>query len=131
MSKNYIGETGFYKTKFYIMDVRDDRDLFEGYTHGEYWNGWACPYFTLEEGKRLIAYLNDLHKQEGYENMPVPTQKHRYDAETDQFYIMDDNDEYEPLIYGRVDIEGLPPLYEIGSWYWVWSDVLDDEYEKS
>lgn len=27
---------------------------FAGYTAGQQWNGWACPYFTKEQAQRIV-----------------------------------------------------------------------------
>jgi hypothetical protein len=39
------------KRRFELFCVKGP---FEGFTTGDNWNGWACPYFTLEEGLRLV-----------------------------------------------------------------------------
>ena len=32
---------------------------FAGITDGSLWNGWACPWFTLETMKEIQAWTND------------------------------------------------------------------------
>ncbi len=32
---------------------------FEGITDGSLWNGWECPWFTLETMKAIQAWVND------------------------------------------------------------------------
>jgi hypothetical protein len=32
---------------------------FQGITDGSLWNGWACPWFTLETMKAIQAWVND------------------------------------------------------------------------
>jgi hypothetical protein len=32
---------------------------FNGITDGSLWNGWACPWFTLETMKKIQAWIED------------------------------------------------------------------------
>lgn len=43
---------------FFYLDCIEGR-RFEGYTLGQTWNGWACPYFTEKVGKEIIESLAD------------------------------------------------------------------------
>ena len=74
---------------------------FHGHTEGQRWNGFACPLFSLEEGKRL-AVVNNATDHHNYENA----------AE-------------EPLAYPAVVIEG-EKFYPIGAHGWTWYVVADD-----
>ena len=74
---------------------------FHGHTEGQRWNGFACPLFSLEEGKRL-AVVNNATDYHNYENA----------AE-------------EPLAYPAVVIEG-EKFYPIGAHGWTWYVVADD-----
>ncbi|MDQ3257151.1 MAG: hypothetical protein M3R15_25215 [Acidobacteriota bacterium] len=40
------------KSAFFSLEAIEGR--FEGYTQGESWNGWACPYFDSEQAKRIV-----------------------------------------------------------------------------
>lgn len=42
-----------FKSKFQI----DDGPIYEGYTNGNHWNGWACPYFTREVADQIAMLL--------------------------------------------------------------------------
>ena len=46
--------------EYQLLNVTiDDQTYFPAYVLiGEDWNGFALPYFTLEQGKRLCEYLN-------------------------------------------------------------------------
>ncbi|VWC80362.1 hypothetical protein BLA39750_01151 [Burkholderia lata] len=81
------------------------------YSCGERWNGWECPYFTIEEAMKLLEhpYLHGL----------------RYDAEGDKF-IMDDGDGedlYETVFASEVVlVDGNPiKVYAIGAFGWCWN----------
>ncbi|MBK1901999.1 MULTISPECIES: hypothetical protein [Burkholderia] len=84
---------------------------YQAYSRGERWNGWECPYFTIEEAMKLLAhpYLDGL----------------RYDAEGDKF-IMDDGDGEvldETVFASRVVlVDGNPiKVYAIGAFGWCWN----------
>lgn len=36
----------------------DDHHTFNGYTNGRRWNGWECPWFTLETAEPMFARIN-------------------------------------------------------------------------
>lgn len=38
------------KTKF---NMCDGKNIYEGYTYGNDWNGWECPYFTKEVADKM------------------------------------------------------------------------------
>lgn len=38
------------KTKF---NIDNNENIYEGYTYGDTWNGWACPYFTKEVADKM------------------------------------------------------------------------------
>ena len=82
-----------------------------GYTSGCLWNGWATPYFTLEEAKKILAEWKGL----------------TYDEDKDEFRIQ--YEEYdEPYIWQGEDIQtvdGTKHLYGIGAYSHIW-DELDD-----
>lgn len=43
-----------FKSKFQI----EDGPIYEGYTKGNHWNGWACPYFTREVADQIAREVN-------------------------------------------------------------------------
>lgn len=77
-----------------------------GYTDGGLWNGFACPFFTVEEGWRLHAALVQMAEQEGYDH--------------DQVDI-----EWRPEDF-RLWHEDDLALYGIGAWEWTWEEVQDE-----
>ena len=87
-----------------------------GYTSGRLWNGWATPYFALDEAKRVMEGNN--------ETAQYPME---YDNIYDQFYILD-KESGELETWKGIDIstaEGIKHLYGIGAYSWVW-DKVDD-----
>ena len=86
-----------------------------GYTDGYLWNGWATPYFTLAEAKKIQAEWKGL----------------TYDENTDEFRIQ--YEEYdEPYIWKGEDchtVDGKLHLYGIGAYSHVW-DRLGDENKR-
>lgn len=81
-------------------------NTFDGYTQDEDWNGWACPYFTLEEAQKIV----DMHKKTG--------QKAGFNEDSNAFYfnVQDEEEFYQP-----VEIEGTK-FYPIGNSSWIWEE---------
>lgn len=101
------------ETKF-VIDTLGDK-IFDGYSQGEEWNGWACPYFTFEQSQRIL----EAHRERGI--------KAWYDEDSDQFAFdlnqtgQDDIDAFPPI-----ELEGLK-LYPIGSGCWIWEEERAEE----
>lgn len=92
-----------------------------GYTSGRLWNGWATPYFTLEEAQKLQAEFS-----EGA-NSPM-----LYDVTKDAFVLKYEDDD-EPYVWKGEDIQtvdGIKHLYGIGAYSHIW-DELDDDIKRS
>ena len=85
--------------------------IFAGFTLGENWNGWACPYFTRDQASALV---------EGW--LALGGQAH-YDAASDEFVFssLEASDQL-PERYGPTDVAG-QRLYPIGTRAWIWEDV--------
>jgi hypothetical protein len=100
--------------------ICDDHNAYIGYTSGRLWNGWATPYFTLEEAQKLQADWN--------KNAESPM---LYDVNKDEFRLKYDGDD-EPYIWQGEDIEtvdGIKHLYGIGAYSHIW-DELDEHIKK-
>lgn len=94
--------------------------VFEGYTAGERWNGWACPRFKKEVGHEIISVMNT-------EDCPA-----FYNEQEDTFEFtvtpgskdQNDIDSFGPY---SVEIDGkIERLYPIGAWAWTWVET-DEE----
>lgn len=89
-----------------------------GYTSGARWNGWATPYFTLEEAQKLQAEFS-----EGANSAML------YDVNKDEFRLQYEDDD-EPYIWKGEDIQtvdGIKHLYGIGAYSHIWDDLDDDD----
>ena len=112
------------KKTLFTMDAYPEHLSFEGFTFGERWNGWACPYFTKEQGLKLIDAQNELVNYCVKSGVPFFTLK--FDEEKDAFIIgyfdsIDDEDaQFED--YEAVVREGVK-LYAIGAYSWCWYEL--------
>ncbi len=96
----------------------NDGPIYMGYTSGARWNGWATPYFTLEEAQKLQAEFS-----EGANSAML------YDVNKDEFRLQYENDD-EPYIWEGEDIQtedGIKHLYGIGAYSHIWDDLDDDD----
>lgn len=90
--------------------------IYEGFTNGDRWNGWACPYFTLEVGKKIMT---DLKGQAEYTWAD-------YNKEHDEFItnyegLIGDSETWEGM---DIEVEGeIVHVYPIGAFGWVWSEI--------
>lgn len=103
----------FRSTEFYFDS--DPDTTFPGYTKGEEWNGWACPYFEREVAERIAKRYVEMHEDgpdEGYEA--------KYDSERDAFVFYEPVYE-EPIVFNSVEIDG-KKLYAVGAYHWTWRE---------
>ena len=95
----------------FAIDTLGDK-VFEGYTQGEEWNGWACPYFTFEQAQKVVEAFN---KGERFEGDKIEA---RYDAEQDAFcFLFESSGESDD--FAAVELEG-QKFYPIGAGCWIW-----------
>lgn len=96
------------KQSLFVIDTIPDKS-FEGYSKDDDWNGWACPFFSLEQGKKIVQAQNS------------GQDKSWFDEKNDQFvFIIDGQREYFPSI----EIDG-GRLYPIGNSSWIWEETND------
>jgi hypothetical protein len=95
-------ETSLRKTRFAI-DTFPGK-VFEGYTLDDDWNGWACPYFGLDEAKRILSIYNENGGSA------------KYDELNDEFIFIDDEE-----VFPAVEIED-SKLYAVGNSVWIWEE---------
>lgn len=99
----------------------EDPNAYIGYTSGRLWNGWATPYFTLEEAQRLQAEFS-----QGADSPML------YDVTKDEFRLKYEDDD-EPYIWEGEDIQtvdGIKHLYGIGAYSHIW-DELDEDFKRN
>jgi hypothetical protein len=102
------------KAKF-AMDFFDDGIAIDGYTFGDYWNGWDCPFFTFENAKKVVeAFGNTL----------------QYDQNQDVFIYHDPQymDDEDKDIFESVIIDN-QKYYSVGGWNFCWYEVFNKESE--
>lgn len=96
----------------------DGENSFVGFSNGETWNGFSCPYFELEECKKIMEAFNKEN-----EELEVSV-KLVYNEEEDCFIEEDENyDEEEYLIYEAlfINVDGEnKKVYALGSNEWTW-----------
>ena len=92
----------------------------EGYHTGENWNGWACPYFTKEQGEQIMAAFNKIPDYSG-EAAPFPA---RYDEARDAFITYSGYDEQPEDVWKGEPFDQLDGLrlYPIGTGSWTWNE---------
>ena len=91
----------------------NDGPVYIGYTDGYLWNGWATPYFTLEEAQKIQADFS--------QGVDFPM---LYDVNKDEFRIQYDDD--EPYIWKGEEIQtvdGIKHLYGIGAYSHIWDEL--------
>jgi len=98
--------------KIFLLDAEEDTG-FEGFTDGQTWNGWACPYFDFEAAIRVL----NASEKNGY--------RWHFDEEENVFLIrhVEDADDFEPEQVNAVIIsfEGVElTVYPVGAYSWAW-----------
>lgn len=101
------------KSKFQI----EDGPIFEGYTKGDHWNGWECPYFDYDVAKKILS--SDIYCPDYF-----------FDPIRKTFLAMDVNGDFEAFegdVYEVADC-GSMVLYPIGTGSWIWSKayIMDE-----
>lgn len=86
--------------------------VFNGFTQGETWNGWACPFFTHDEAQKIVT----AHKEHGLNAY--------YDQESDgfAFEVESSGDDYD--IFSSVEVANMK-LYPVGTGCWIWEEVAE------
>lgn len=87
---------------------------FQGFTRGETWNGWECPYFSRETAEQILK----ASERNGY--------RWRYDDKADAYLVnhLDDPEDFEPerfekniIRIGDFEIA----VYAVGAYSWTWA----------
>ena len=108
ISKEELRESEFY------LDV-DPETTFQGYTTGDRWNGWACPYFEKDVAEKIAEHYTELHRYDNEDEYWA-----EYVSAEDAFAFHDDQGE-EPRMFGPVEIDDTK-LYPIGAYCWTWAE---------
>ena len=94
--------------------------IWEGYTDGMHWNGWAKPWFTKEVGMAIVRVSNKINDEEHQAS---------YNADTDTFIFASGYDGETDEIKGY-DIDGLH-LYPIGNGFWIWDNIAEYQSDQT
>ena len=90
-----------------------------GFTEGKRWNGWATPFFEIDEALKVMEEFNATEPE-----FPIA-----YNKETDTFTVEEigggNGDEWKGTNYNTD--EGIKHLYGIGAYSWVWELTTDDD----
>ena len=108
---------GVFTMRKSVFAISDDHNAYIGYTSGRTWNGWATPYFTLEEALKIQADWNN-------EYNPMT-----YDEVKDEFRVLYEGED-EPYIWKGEDIQtvdGVKHLYGIGAYSHIWDEFSENE----
>lgn len=88
---------------------------FDGYSLGEVWNGFACPYFTFEQAQRVA----DVSRRFGFGAW--------YDEDLDQFVFAGEDESSDPNeceSFPSTMIDGAK-FYPIGAFTWIWEEIKE------
>ena len=101
----------YWKTAFRLDGIPGM--AFGGYTNGNNWNGWECPYFDKDTAERILR----ASEQNGY--------SWEYDIAQDTYTVSHRDDEkgWGPEMFCAVKIvmgEESIRVYGIGAYSWVW-----------
>lgn len=103
--------TGEFTSAQFFMDAIEG--VFEGFTNGDTWNGWARPYFEQSAAEQVL----EASEANGY--------RWTFDDARDVFSVrrMEDPDDYGPEEFAGLDItvgEQSFRVYPIGAYSWIW-----------
>jgi len=95
-------------------------ETFEGFTFGHTWNGWACPYFSLEESMKIMVALNNAEPCDGQQVLNL---------KAGVFFLVDIDGDYSEDIQPQkiMTEDGEKELYPIGSHCYCWWDEAWNE----
>jgi hypothetical protein len=96
----------------FIIDAMPGH-VFNGFTIGNMWNGWARPFFTYDEAQRIVA----AHKEQGLNAY--------YDHESDgfAFEVSCPSGDYD--LFHKMEIASMR-LYPVGSGNWIWEEAVEE-----
>lgn len=101
------------------IDPTSHEDVFAAtVVDGQHWNGWACPSFAPAEARRVAAWINRNHLQEGYSDAVTLVSI----SDDDRFATWVDIDG-EDVYVSVLEDEGNG--FGLGSFGWCWSECDD------
>ena len=90
-----------------------------GYTLGDEWNGFAVPYFEMDEARVIMKEVNAIE----------PKEPMKYTKRKDAFVLKMEDGEVE-IWQGKnyLTTEGVKHLYGIGAYTWSWETVTQADF---
>ena len=98
-----------HESNFQIDSLGDEE--FAGFSVGDSWNGFACPYFTYEQAQVIVRAFH----RNGWHAV--------YDIEADQFEFSNAGNISDIEVYQGILI-GQDKVYPVGAYCWIWSEVV-------
>jgi hypothetical protein len=92
----------------------DDSAEYQGWTFGETWNGFACPYFEKDVADKMTKDFSD------------EDWKLYYDAKKNSFIHEPKDEQYETEEFEVTTIDtldGKKEVWPIGAYFWVWEEA--------
>jgi hypothetical protein len=105
-----------------IFVINDFQYPHIGYTNGDDWNGWATPYFEIDEA---LAIMEEYNAED--HDFPIV-----YNEETDTFTV-EEMGGFDGTYWKGINChteEGIKHLYGIGAYSWIWESVNIDYIAK-
>lgn len=99
------------ETKFKLESL--GYEIFDGFTKDEDWNGWACPYFTLDQAQKVLKQYNLFREIIGQKHFAF------FDSESDAFIFPSSEDETE--MFSAISENG-QKYYPVGAFCWIWEE---------
>jgi len=91
-----------------MMFEIDGGNKYKGFSQGQRWNGWECPYFPLEVAQQIAKDMSNFSDKLTYDET-----KDCFTYKTED-YPQDESDSFDStLIDGK-------KLYAIGAFSWCW-----------
>jgi hypothetical protein len=106
--------------RVYLDGINPDAPVDAYVCEGEFWNGWACPYFTKEQAYVFAAMWHARFYKKTWSRKKLFT----FDAANDIYSFFDPENEEIEAVKGadRLGPDGATiHVYAIGSHGWTWS----------
>jgi len=108
-----------------IWGINEEAPL-HAFTRGNHWNGWECPFFTMEQAEVFAAQWRALSEEHTA----------TFDAATDSWTFSDptnggpeDADVFDGI--DAVGPQGPLHVYAIGAWGWTWNEAKAEDAEST
>lgn len=110
-----------YKPDVFVIDGLEGE--FPGFTAGDRWNGWACPFFTRDVADRIaVAFVNQFAEEDRAGVTAT------YTPVTDTYRLRCEENGPEDTQGQDICVNGgVVHVYAIGAFCWCWNTTSDFE----